>query len=241
MSFSFNPVKVVKKAVKTVTKNPLSLVNPITYATTIGLGGKQEKVPESQEDPRLTSLRKQLTTEAKSFREGIPDYTTEQYRGLLPQARDTLSTGLDAIRIGANNRGMLFSGIRENEEQNLRAQIASRLAAQQKEINQEAEDIATAKEKSAAAVGLSHFGSAIESSERLFNLRLENAINRRKALSDLGQGLGYGLGAYAARGKSGGGLLLDEDEFYNRKQQPGGGELLGLNASQEFDDLEFFR
>lgn len=158
---------------------------------------------------------------AKSFRENLPQFSAEQYRNLLPQARDTLDTGLNTIRVGSNNRGMLFSGLREHGEQSLRSDLASMLASQQKNINQESENIATAKEKAAASIGLNNFASNIENADRLFNMRLENAIARRRAISDLGSGIGYGIGAFAARGKgspnSQNGLLIDEEEFFTRR------------------------
>lgn len=181
------------------------------------------------------AFEKEISLDATNFRKNIPDYTADQYRGLLPQARDTLDTGLNTIRVGSNNRGMLFSGLREHGEQSLRSDLASMLAAQQRNINQEAEEIATAKEKTAASTGLATFGRNLENSERLFNLRLENAINRRRALADLGAGLGYGAGAFAGRGKTPevpdsvpDNFLIDEEEFL----KPG---ILGINT--RFDNF----
>lgn len=164
---------------------------------TLGLSGQPDRGPQpAKEDPRITAIRDRLSGEAKSFRSGLPRYKEEKYGMAAGAGRDQLEGTVDTIRKSANQRGLLYSGMREGQEAGARSRMASILAAQRAEINREAEELASAKDASAASVGLSGYDAAIKRADDTYNQQLANEIARRKALAQIGEGVGYGFGAY---------------------------------------------
>lgn len=145
---------------------------------------------------REAKLRDELTDEAKKFRSNIGNYANEQYSLLQQDADQALKEGIKNTRRNFNSRGLLYSGLRQGAEGDIRSQVASGLSGGRVQINKDLEDSASAKERQAASVGLQSYGAALQSAENLYNAQLQNAILRRKALSSLGAGLGYAAGAY---------------------------------------------
>jgi hypothetical protein len=152
--------------------------------------------PPPGEDPRITKQRNSLLGEANKFREGLQGYKNSRYGDVANTARDQLDQTTQGIRRNANARGLLFSGLRAGAEANSRTKMASMLASQRAEINKEADDLAQSKDTAAANVGLSGYEDAIKRSQDLYNLESTNQARRRAALGQLGEGVGYGLGAY---------------------------------------------
>lgn len=150
----------------------------------------------AKEDPRITALRQRMGKEAKDFRSNLGKFKNEKYGMVADAGREELANTTKGIRTAANQRGLLFSGMREGEEANARSRMASILAAQRAEINKEAEELATSKEQSVANVGLAGYDAAIKRADDAYSVMLQNEIQRRKGLAQIGEGVGYGFGAY---------------------------------------------
>lgn len=159
-------------------------------------GGGGGGGPNLSEDPRLRAIRKKLYGEAKDFRKGLPELQGRARINLLGDARGALTQGISNTRKNFNRRGLLYSGLRQGGEQGLRGQVASSLASSIAGSNQDLENEAKGREMSASSVGLQGFGDAISRNNQLFDIRNQNAMERRKALASLGQGVGYMAGSY---------------------------------------------
>jgi len=157
---------------------------------------KSGPAPTPGEDPRITEQRKKLLGEAKEFRANLPKYTQERYRDVATLGHEALRDTNKLIRRNASRRGMFNSGMRLGQESGARGRLASMLASQRADINREAQDLAGAKEETAANVGLAGFDSAIQRSNNMYQQAMQQEMARRKAMGQLGQGVGYGLGAY---------------------------------------------
>jgi class 3 adenylate cyclase len=181
-------------------KNPIKAIaktNPITAPFAGMIPDNDSQAPQAaQEDPRLTEQRKKMMGEAKEFRANLPKYTGERYAQAAQLGQETLQDTTKNIKQNANRRGLLFSGMRQGQEASARGRMASMLAGQRAEINREAQDLAGAKEEAAAQTGLAGFGDAIQRSDNLYKQALDQEMARRKNMAQLGQGVGYGLGAY---------------------------------------------
>jgi hypothetical protein len=156
---------------------------------------RQPPAQQTPEDPRITKQRSGLMDEASKFRQGLDRYKGEKYGIAANAARDQLNETTKTIRASANQRGLLYSGMRQGQEAGARGRMASILAQQRAEINKEAEDLAAAKDATAANVGLAGYDNAIKRADDAYNLASQNEIARRKALAQIGEGVGYGFGA----------------------------------------------
>jgi class 3 adenylate cyclase len=74
--------------------------------------------------------------------------------------------------------------------------MASMLAGQRAEINEEAQNLAGSMDEAAAQTGLAGYGDAIQRSDNIYKEALAKQKARLASLGQLGQGVGYGLGAY---------------------------------------------
>jgi hypothetical protein len=146
-----------------------------------------------------TSLSDQMTKDAKKFRAGLGQYTDEQYSAQANRGREQLQGTLGTIKSAANQRGMLYSGLRQGAEGGARQNMASILANQRAQINTEASSLADTKDFAAANVGLAGFGDAVRRADDTYAASLQSANARNLALGQIGQGVGYGLGTLYAK------------------------------------------
>jgi hypothetical protein len=162
----------------------------------------ERKRREAEES--LAKQRDSVINEAKQFRGGLQEYKNSRYGDVANTARDQLDQTLRQIRRNANARGLLFSGMRTGAEANARTKMASMLAQQRAEINKESDDLAQSKDTVAANIGLSGYENAIKRASDLYELESTNQARRRAALGQLGEGVGYGFGAYYSQKKPSG-------------------------------------
>lgn len=168
--------------------------------------GMQDLTPEELARARTFMLPSQqeflnrsVRGQAKRFRENLPGYKDDQYNQVEKAGAIQMRENDDTIAKSSNQRGLLFSGLRQGAQASSRASIASTLAKQRAEINQEAEDLARSYESASANIGLASFGDALKRSESALNDSLQRAIERRRAISEIGSGIGYGLGTLYGR------------------------------------------
>ena len=147
------------------------------------------------EDKRKKNIGRELQEGAREFREEAGDIAAEQGGLLRRQAEDVLEEGTQDIRKGYSSRGLLYSGIRQKAEGDLRGQVSGELARSQAQLQSDLEDEARAKEFMAARYGLQGYEEARQRYEDVYNRRLRNALESRKRFAGVGAGLGYLMGS----------------------------------------------
>lgn len=162
---------------------------------------------------RPKNIQEQMFKEAKDFREDIPEMAQAQGEELKRQGQASLDAGIKDIRKGMSSRGLLYSGLRQGKEAGLRGQVAMQMARGQAEINSELEDLARAKEYQASRYGLQGYEEALTRYENLYNKQMENALRRRKQMSQIAGAAGYAAGTamgWANENKQDNGLVAGQ-------------------------------
>lgn len=148
------------------------------------------------EKARMKYMGGQLRKEANDFEQNMGNLADQQFGLLKDDVEANLNQGLDKTRENYSNRGLLFSGFRQGAESNQRGQAASMLAEGRTNINRDVRQQADAKKNVAASFGLQTYQAAVQNATELSNIQMQNALNRRRAAGQLGQGIGYAVGAY---------------------------------------------
>jgi hypothetical protein len=226
---------------RNITRNPaqafadvakLRIAGVAEPAAKEAISGLMPKVepPPVPTDP-TSALRAELSADAKKFREGIGGYKSERVQGLLPSFGIAKEEGVRRTRENFGRRGLLYSGLGQKGEAETRGAVQGEFNRAVAGINQEAEEIATRKEKAAAALGLEQMSMLMGQAEQYYNISAENDIARRRALGNLASGIGYGAGAYF--GNQSQGLLGSQQaqpQYAAFAPQPTSyGSLLGVN------------
>lgn len=156
---------------------------------------------EAAKAKQTASVHDSVRNMAKDFRTNLGGYKTEQYGLAARQGAGKLKENLGLIKRGSNQRGLLFSGLRQGAEGNARASMAALLANQRAQINTDANALADTYDNQAATLGLANYGDSVKRSEDAFRRSQEAAEERRRMISELSSGVGYGLGSIAASKK----------------------------------------
>lgn len=143
-------------------------------------------------------LKDSLKYDAEDFDKDKDSYAASQ-AGLLKRDIDqNLNQGLNQTRKNYSARGLLYSGLRQNDEGQQRAQATSQYASGRAAINKEVDDRAFGMRQAAAQINLDNYRQIQDNLANMESLRMQNAIQRRQQAAQLGQGLGYLSGiAYA--------------------------------------------
>lgn len=138
--------------------------------------------------------------EARQFRQDMPGMVKEQEGLLQTDANRAIDQGVRGERRNFNNRGLLYSGMRQGAEGDVRTRVASDLARSTADVRKGYEDSARAKENAAAQVGLAGYQDALRRAEDTYNMQLTKNIQHRQQMQQLGQAGGYAAGTYAGGG-----------------------------------------
>lgn len=188
-------IKLDNKSLSNIGKNVAGMVSPL-YAY---MNKKPEDMQLPGESAEQTALRKRLYGEAADFRSNLGDMQGEQRNNITRGANQALESGEKGVRTSMNQRGMLYSGMREAGEQGVRANVASTMAKQTMQSNKELEDLANKKEQVAASVGLDSYRESVQREGEIAAQNMANQVARAQAMQQLGQSAGYAAGAYSGR------------------------------------------
>ena len=167
------------------------------------LAGDQNKDGGPQltsESARMKQLREGLKADSDKFAGNLDNYKREQFQGLLPAYNQALEKGTRNVREGAGRRGLLYSGLAQKGEREMRGQLASQMDRSKVAISQDARSLAMKKAAAATASGLQNAAMLMQQSEQYYNLSMQNQLNRRKALGAIAQGAGEAAGTYFGSG-----------------------------------------
>lgn len=217
-----------------IADDPLGTLTNFTLATRGGIPGQMavnevskmlepEEPPMPTEDERLKKLREEMFSDAKDFRSNIDAFKNRKTQGLLGDYSTAKEEGVRRTRENYGRRGLLYSGLAKKGEAETKGAIQGEYNRAKTQINQEAEQIADAKERAAAAVGIDQAQQLLGQAEQYYNLSAQNDLARRRAFGNLASGIGYGLGSIAGSGKQPQGLIQQQQVTMNDNPQLYGG------------------
>jgi hypothetical protein len=138
-------------------------------------------------------LQYNLEKEAKNYRAGLDTQKYDAAELLKRTAAQSMESGLHNARKGANDRGLLYSNIREGDEQNVRGRVSGLLAQQIADSNSDFDKSALSREQTAAAAKINQVEQAAARQAELDAVRQQNAVSRAQQMQQLA-----GIGGYAA-------------------------------------------
>lgn len=127
-------------------------------------------------DPRLGALRDQQLNQAKDFRAGLPQYQENQFNAAADASRRQLAGDISGVRKSANQRGMLYSGLRQGAEAAAGGNAAAALAKRRVAINQESGERADALDNQALQSGM----AVQQLEQKRLDTAYERALDRQK-------------------------------------------------------------
>lgn len=128
--------------------------------------------------------------------EDIPGLYDQEGSLLKSEADQALKSGLSTTRKNYNRRGLLYSGLREGGERNMRSDVAGALASGMAGSAKDYQNLLDKRKEALASIELANAKQAQDNANEAFELSLRNQVARAQALQQLGSGVGYGL-AYA--------------------------------------------
>lgn len=135
-----------------ILKGPMSSITSIIG----GIGGTDENKPPQAPptNPALSQLQQQQQQQAKDFRANMPNMVRMMSENLKSQANQGLSEGLRQTKSDYNTRGLLYSGMRQGKEAQLRGKAQAGLAAGISGINADVENAAHTMDAQAVETGV---------------------------------------------------------------------------------------
>lgn len=114
---------------------------------------------------------------------------------LKGDANQALASGVKNTQQNYNNRGLLYSGLREGGEQGVRAGVAGNLASGLSSTKREYSTLADQQKAAYAAVGQAQQAQQVQQATDTFNTVSANDIARQQAYQSLAGGVGQLAGA----------------------------------------------
>ena len=194
------------KSVQNITANPgkelrnvgQNLLGGVDAFTLGGAGtlakkfvGGAPNAPNPGEDPNVTALRNKLYGEAGDFESHLGDYQKDASNQIEREGSQALESGVKGTRQNFNRRGLLYSGLREGAEQGVRGRVASTMASQKAQSNQELSNLSKSKWEKAAQVGLQSYQDSVNREAEIASVNLQNQVARAQMMQQLGQVGGY--------------------------------------------------
>lgn len=146
-----------------------------------------------------------LQNQANQFSANLPSYIAPQAQSAQEQARNDLTNQLYGIKQNANARGLLFSGVNENNQNMMKAEESGNLAKELQGINQGAYNLRD-QEQQMAAQAFSNAGAQTanfaqmesQNSQQIYQQALESAQQQTQFYQNLVSGVVGTAGSAAA-------------------------------------------
>lgn len=156
-------------------------------------------------DSRLTDTQNLQLKQAQAFKENLPLFQKQLGYDVSTQGAQGLAEKIVDVNRGANRRGLLYSGLRSNEEAKARSGAALDTAKQKMQTNEALQGIQSNLNQAPINTGFEIAGQGQKASQINFSDQQKSlvaALERRNQndkatsglLSGIGAGVGYGLG-----------------------------------------------
>jgi len=149
---------------------------------------------------RTMDAKSQLRQGLLSSIEDMPGSYTDETNLLKQEANTALGEGVSNTRKNYNNRGMLYSGLRESGENSVKSNVASSLAKGMAGTTRDYQQTLDKRKQALASIGLQQQQQALEQASQAFEMTTRNNVARAQAMQQLGEGVGRAYGSYARRG-----------------------------------------
>jgi len=113
---------------------------------------------------------------------------------LASEARSNLAKDITGIRAGAQNRGLLYSGLRQGAEQGAQANAASGMAAGRDSVRRQLDRQSQDLKQQQISGDLAQVQMDANYSDMVFQEAMERMRDRSRGLGTLGQGIGTAVG-----------------------------------------------
>lgn len=143
-----------------------------------------------------SALADTLGTTAYKNRTGLLDQENESADLIKQQGGKALGQGTKKIREGANSRGLLYSGMRQGAEGDLRGKVANAMAGQIQQSNSDLMKRADSMDQIATQAKLQGAQKSMESQLMIDQITQQNAVARAQQMQQLAGAVGYGFGSY---------------------------------------------
>lgn len=163
-------------------------------------------------DP-ATQLQEKLGTGAYNFRKSLAETQTNAADDIRSQAGSQLDQGIKKVRSGANNRGLLYSGLRQGAEQDYRGQVASTMAKQVAQSNADLSKKADSMDEIAANSRLQGMQQSMQAQSQVDRMNTENSVMRAQQMQQLTGAIGYGFGRWAGGGSKNEDVTSNYDNY----------------------------
>jgi hypothetical protein len=116
--------------------------------------------------------------------------------GIKSSAREGVDTGVKATRQNFNNRGLLYSGMREAGEGKVKAAGAAGLARDVAGAKSDYQNLLTQQQQAYANIGLQQQAQHLQTATEAFETATRNSVARAQAYQQLASGAGQAAGYY---------------------------------------------
>lgn len=131
---------------------------------------------------------------------GVQNQKSQLINQYGDNARMQLAQGLAGVRTGANSRGLLYSGLRQGAEENLRDRTAGQMAQYRTNVNQAADDKVNDYAGQQANLGLQQQNSENQARLNDYQMALKDRGQRQATGAAIGSAVGAIGGAAAGGG-----------------------------------------
>lgn len=158
-------------------------------------------------DPGTYKLYEQSANKValkKALAEGIsgaPQQLADELGLLKSDADQALTSGVKSTRKNFNDRGLLYSGMREGGEQQVKGRVASALAESDSAARRDSANLVDKKKQAFASIGLAEQEAKNQLAQQAFETSYKNSIARRQALQAAAGGVGQAVGMYLGNQK----------------------------------------
>lgn len=156
---------------------------PSGPSTVMPVGTPKQLTPEQ--------LQQQQVDYAKKFRENLGGMEEQAFRPQRESAVTSLAQQQQNIRAGASNRGLLYSGLRQQDEANAGANTEANLQNKRADINNSFKQSANAFDQQALSSGMQIQQNAQDIQDQLYNQALNQYQQKNGSL--LGSLAGGGI------------------------------------------------
>lgn len=157
----------------------------------------QQSYSQATVDPEMEQQVKVQAQRAKEFRAGLPNLQAQQQTQVKENARQDLASRMADIKTGANQRGLLFSGLKQAQQSGAAGNASATAANQSAAINNRIQDQASQMDQTAIQGGLAL--QQAKQSAMNANFQNEDEAKKKSGLSGLLGAVGGVIGAGAGR------------------------------------------
>ncbi len=164
-------------------------------------GGSGDAPAAPPPDQTLEAVRAQQKKDANDFVANEGKYKDQVFSNVDKSARSDLARNIANTRSSYNNRGLLYSGMRQGAELGNQAQAGAKLAGARSKINQAVEDQGKQMQYQAVDAGLQAQKSAQSIQDEIYSNALSDFQGRNNVIGSVLSGGGMIAGSALAKGQ----------------------------------------